>query len=90
MTAPEIQALLFDAEEKILTGWGLVKDDVEVAEVVVLWIALEVNEVVSELLKLWDDWLVDGAADEDVESDDDVEARVVFVNDLWQCETAYY
>jgi hypothetical protein len=42
-----------------------------------------VNEVISELLKLWDDWLVDRAADEDVESDDDVEARVVFVNDLW-------
>jgi predicted aspartyl protease len=90
MTAPAIQALLFDAEEKILTSWGLVKDDVEVAEVVVLWISLEVNEVVSELLKLWDDWLVDGAADEDVESDDDVEARVVFVNHLWQCETACY
>jgi hypothetical protein len=29
---------------------------------------------------------VDGAADEDVESDDDVEARVVFVSYLWQCE----
>jgi hypothetical protein len=34
---------------------------------------------------------VDEAADEDVESDDDVEAdveaRVAFVNVLWQCQT---
>jgi hypothetical protein len=85
MTAPAIHALLFvDVDEEVVAGSGLVEDDcVEEVENVVGLPREEVKEVLLELLELRVEWLVNDAADEDVDSDCSDETRkIIFVNVL--------